>query len=105
MVRDNQKFRAIIRNFDPARSIILYSMWDGYRTQDGSSIPDFLALTNKWIYLHTSGHASRQHLQGIIEATEPGRIVPIHTQAPSLLREICPPGNLLLLKDGEAVTI
>ena len=40
-VRDNQKFRTVIRKFDREESIMLYAMWDGYRTKPGSTIPAF----------------------------------------------------------------
>lgn len=66
-VRANRQFEAMIRQFDPAQSIILYSMWDGYRTKSGSTIPDFLALTGTWEPLHTSGHASPEDLRHVIE--------------------------------------
>lgn len=66
-VRANSKFEAIIRQYDPAQSILLYSMWDGYRTKPGSTIPDFLSLTGTWAELHTSGHASPDDLRHVIE--------------------------------------
>lgn len=47
MVRDNSMFRKIIPEFDKDKSIMLYSMWDGYRTHPESTIPEFLALAGK----------------------------------------------------------
>ena len=44
-VRVNRQFERIIRQFDPQQSILLYSMWDGYRTKPDSNIPEFLSLT------------------------------------------------------------
>lgn len=66
-VRVNRKFERIIRQFDPQQSILLYSMWDGYRTKPDSNIPEFLSLTGTWAELHTSGHASPDDLRHVIE--------------------------------------
>lgn len=105
MVRDNRKFREIIRNFAPEQSIILYSMWDGYRTRPGSTIPDFLNLAGRWDSLHTSGHASQKDIQMVIEKISPDMIIPIHTDSPNMLQAICPNRNIVILNDGEEVSV
>lgn len=105
MVRDNRKFRAIVQCFDAARSIILYSMWDGYRTKPGSTIPDFLSLAGRWDSLHTSGHASKKDIQMLIEKVNPGMIIPIHTDSPNMLQAICPKRNIVILNDGVEVSV
>lgn len=105
MVRDNKKFREIIRNFAPEQSIILYSMWDGYRTRPGSTIPDFLNLAGRWDSLHTSGHASQKDIQMVIEKANPDMIIPIHTDNPDMLQAICPNRNIVILNDGEEVSV
>lgn len=100
-VRDNRKFREIIRKFDPKQSIILYSMWDGYRTAPNSTIPSFLSLAGQWEYLHTSGHASIRDIQTVIEKAKPKVIIPIHTDSPDKLHTICKNSNVVVLNDGE----
>lgn len=105
MVRDNRKFREIIRNFASEQSIILYSMWDGYRTRPGSTIPDFLNLAGRWDSLHTSGHASQKDIQMVIEKINPDMIIPIHTDSPDMLQAICPNRNIVILNDGEEVSV
>lgn len=105
MVRDNRKFREIIRNFAPEQSIILYSMWDGYRTRPGSTIPDLLNLAGRWDSLHTSGHASQKDIQMVIEKINPDMIIPIHTDTPDMLQAICPNRNIVILNDGEEVSV
>lgn len=100
-VRANSKFKSIIRQFDPGQSIILYSMWDGYRTKPGSSIPGFLALTDTWEPLHTSGHASPEDLRHVIEKVDPDLVIPMHTDAPQKIQTLCPDRTVVLLKDGE----
>lgn len=105
MVRDNRKFREIIRNFSPNQSIILYSMWDGYRTRLSSTIPDFLNLAGQWESLHTSGHASQRDIQMVIEKVNPDMIIPIHTDDPGMLQAICSNRNTVILNDGEEVSV
>ena len=101
MVRDNQKFRQIISKFDATQSIMLYSMWDGYRSKPGSTIPDFLSLAGTWETLHTSGHASPDDIALLIEKTDPDHIIPIHTEQPDALKTLCPNRNVMILQDGE----
>lgn len=101
MVRDNRKFREIVRRFAPKQSVILYSMWDGYRTKPGSTIPDFLNLAGHWEPLHTSGHASQKDMQMVIERTKPNVIIPVHTDNPGVLQIICPNEKVVILEDKE----
>lgn len=105
MVRDNRKFRKIIRSFDPEQSIILYSMWDGYRTRPSSTIPEFLGLTGRWESLHTSGHASAKDIKMVIEKSNPDAIIPIHTENPTLMQTLCPGKRVILLEDEEEFRI
>lgn len=105
MVRDNPMFRRIISAVDRENSIILYSMWDGYRTREGSTIPDFLSLAGRWAPLHTSGHASVRALRTVIEKTDPKLIIPIHTDSPDGLRSVCPNKKVAVVQDKEVVEI
>lgn len=104
-VRANRQFEATIRQFDPAQSIILYSMWDGYRAKPGSTIPDFLALTDTWEPLHTSGHASPEDLRHVIEKADPEIVIPMHTDAPQNMQALCSNRKVVLLKDGEELSL
>lgn len=104
-VRANSRFEAIIRQYDPAQSILLYSMWDGYRTKPGSTIPNFLALTGTWETLHTSGHASPEDLCHVIEKADPQLVIPMHTDAPQKMQALCPDRTVVLLKDAEELSL
>lgn len=104
-VRANSKFGAIICQYDPAQSILLYSMWDGYRTKPGSTIPDFLALTDTWETLHTSGHASPEDLRHVIEKADPQLVIPMHTDALQKMQALCPDRTVVLLKDEEELSL
>lgn len=105
MVRDNRQFRDIIGKFDPSQSIILYSMWDGYRTREKSSIPSFLEIAGTWEPLHTSGHASIEDIKSVIALSDPSKVVPIHTDNPQMLESICPVETIVYAEDGEEVPV
>lgn len=104
-VRANSKFEAIIRQYDPAQSILLYSMWDGYRTKPGSSIPNFLALTGTWETLHTSGHATPEDIREAIDMVDPEIVIPMHTESPQQMQALCPNRKVFLLQDGEELAL
>ncbi len=104
-VRANSKFGAIICQYDPAQSILLYSMWDGYRTKPGSNIPEFLSLTGTWAELHTSGHASPEDLRHVIEKADPEIVIPMHTDAPQKMQTLCQNRKVILLKDREELLL
>lgn len=104
-VRANSKFEAIIRQYDPAQSILLYSMWDGYRTKPDSNIPEFLSLTDTWETLHTSGHASPEDLRHVIEKADPEIVIPMHTDAPQKMQTLCQSRKVILLKDREELLL
>ena len=104
-VRANRQFERIIRQIDPAQSILLYSMWDGYRTKPDSNIPEFLSLTGTWAELHTSGHASPDDLHHVIEKAAPEIVIPMHTDAPQKMQTLCQNRKVILLKDREELLL
>ena len=105
MVRDNRNFRRIISEFDRDQSIMLYSMWDGYRTKSHSTIPTFLSLAGRWESLHTSGHASHKDIRMVIEKVNPDIIIPIHTEVPDILQTLCLDRNIVISEDGEEIVL
>ncbi len=105
MVRDNSMFRKIIPEFDKDKSIMLYSMWDGYRTHPESTIPEFLALAGKWEYLHTSGHAYVEDIKEMVKIINPSCIIPIHTDIPEIMLNLFPDKNIIIPTDGEEIEI
>lgn len=104
-VRDNREFRRIISQFDPQQSIMLYSMWEGYRTKAESSIPEFLDRAGCWATLHTSGHASHSDIRRMIDIVSPEVIIPMHTDDPNLLHSVCPEARVTILNDREEISI
>ena len=105
VVRDNSAFRSIIKKFDPAESIILYSMWDGYRTKQGSTIPDFLNLVGRWESLHTSGHASHNVLKKVVELVAPDVVIPMHTDAPDAFKSLLTNTLIQVVQDGKEIVL
>ena len=84
---------------------MLYSMWDGYRTNPGSTIPNFLNLAGCWEPLHTSGHASHSDLKKVVDIANPEMVVPMHSDNPDMLQILCPDTKIKLVNDGEEVTL
>lgn len=105
MVRDNKLFRKIIPLFDKNKSIMLYSMWDGYRRQSESTLPEFLSLAGSWEYLHTSGHAFVEDIKQVIEIVKPSYIIPIHTDKPELMSNLFQDRNVIIAKDGQEIDV
>jgi len=104
-VRDNRSFRRIVQQFDPEQSLILYSMWDGYRTKADSTIPEFLKLAGQWQSLHTSGHASHKDIQAVIDILNPDIVIPVHSEQPDMLQALCPGRNVIFAEDGKEIIL
>jgi len=63
---------------------LIWSLWHGYLSEPSSN-PVHAFLERHGIPLiehHSSGHASVADLRRFVDALVPGRVVPIHTQAP-----------------------
>ncbi len=99
-VRATDPFREIMARFDPAESIVLYSMWKGYLEQN-KALAEFLEPWH-WKYFHTSGHGSAQQLRTVVRLTKPRLgVLPIHTQVPERFGPLCAPWPVHHLQDGE----
>ncbi len=105
IVRDNPDGRFLLSQFDRDQTIILYSMWDGYRTQPVTTIPEFLALAGRWESFHTSGHASRDAIRRLLSMTTPDRVLPMHTEEPEGMLELYAPEKVVLLQDGQVLDL
>ncbi|MGN0039196.1 MAG: MBL fold metallo-hydrolase [Coriobacteriales bacterium] len=104
-VRDNRSFRRLVSELDTAQSVMLYCMWDGYRTRPGSTIPSLLEMAGSWEPLHTSGHASVEDIAAVVEMVDPEVVVPMHTDAPQALAAALAGRNVSVLQDGEELEI
>jgi ribonuclease J len=82
-------------------------MWQGYldgRAADRKLI-EFLKPYDLEI-LHTSGHATAEDIAELYRVVRPKEgLIPIHTEAPEEFKALIPDGNVILLQDGETLTI
>jgi len=85
----------------------IYSMWSGYREE--TVIYDFIQLLTgqgmRDVTIHTSGHADRQGLQRMVDALKPKKLVPIHTFDANEYQSIFSSSEVLMVDDGEIVSI
>ena len=110
VVRANYMFPLIVKDyFDryPDQTIMLYSMWSGYR--DFPSIKQMMDLCcGKERTIHVSGHITKEDLEYVLEIVKPGKLIIYHTNADE--RE---EGNLTIpirtkfvkIADGESIAL
>jgi len=86
-------------------SVLLYSLWDGYREQDGTQqFLDGLQKRGVTVHaLHTSGHATLPALQRMVDMLQPRNLVPIHTEHPGEFERFGVP--VRRMRDGEAIAL
>ena len=80
---------------------LIYSLWGGYlRTE---RVRRFMRFGEEQqmdvIHLHTSGHADLTTLHEIVNACNPGRVIPVHTECPE--RYSGEFANVEILQDGQ----
>lgn len=88
-VRTGKKFHSLLDQILPIlpaseKTILIYSMWDGYINRDDTRKDDYLRLQKRFANvtsLHTSGHATIDVLCNICELVNPQlAIIPIHKE-------------------------
>ena len=100
MNRLNRFILAKARMLSGAR--LIWSVWSEYYRDEEA----FWQQHNiKPIYLHTSGHAITEDLQRLVNALNPGAIIPIHTFHKGLYQSIFPKYNICALNDGVGMTV
>ena len=97
-----EKYRANIPDFDE-KALMIYSMWKGYR-EPGNAMDSFLNLVSNQADLHTSGHASAQDVADLAEACKAQKVVPMHSDAPEILRDMLG-DKVTVISDGEVMDI
>jgi ribonuclease J len=85
-------------------SILLYSLWSGYREKYGARkfLDTARALGIEVHDVHTSGHATQKTLQRLVSILQPKTLVPIHTLSPDQYGSFGV--SVQKLDDGEAWT-
>ena len=111
LVRCSEPFGKIVERYGD-KAAIYYSMWKGYLDAAHPAFNEKLYAfsapyigTDRWRYLHTSGHADVKTLKAVFEAVAPKKgIVPVHTEAPERFGELF--GHIapvVVLHDGETL--
>lgn len=98
----NPSHLKIMERYKEKNPLVIYSMWQGYLEDERTS--DFLKdfRTEK---LHTGGHADFAALSELIKKTAPELIIPIHTESPERLQELCGTSRVLAVEDKESVSL
>ena len=106
MIRNTPYFNKILEKYKN-RCLIIYSMWSGYLDDraKNQSLCDFLA-PYKYEALHTSGHATAEDIRLVYDTVKPKKgLVPMHTETPEAFRKIIPKEKIIIIEDGEALSI
>jgi ribonuclease J len=76
--------RDLLRSGLGADGVVVWSLWPGYlRDSSGARFAESVAQRGvPFVIHHTSGHAPVLDLQRLVEAMNPDRVVPIHTEGP-----------------------
>ena len=99
----------LLQNVDPPSAVVIYSMWKGYLSSEGSmSFSKTYAAVQKmenvdFEHVHTSGHATLSTLKAMTKAISPKYLVPIHTEGKNQYVEHF--SSVKMLEDGEAFQI
>lgn len=93
IIKANEQGEKLVREFQDCKPVVVYSMWQGYYTRKlDTALCNFVDLCkekNITVYpltdntygpMHTSGHADPKLIAQVINAANPGEIMPIHTE-------------------------
>ncbi len=97
----SKKFNDILEKFKNKEPLLIYSMWSGY-LDNNEEMQKQLAGYNL-VRLHTSGHADVPSISSVIKATNPDKVIPIHTSSPDLFSDIS--GEVMRVNDGDKIEI
>lgn len=102
LARDNSIFPLIVKKINAIQGAkIIYSMWDGYLTEEFKTFCDEQGLLLEPV--HTSGHAELEDLKKFANALNPKKLIPIHTFERGKYPELF--DNVQILEDGEALEL
>lgn len=100
----NTLYQEILKKMPDLDAVDFYwSMWKGYLDRDEKVKPYATQHGIPIAHLHTSGHATREHLNQLIGTLSPKRLLPVHTFSPEKFVELH--DNVIALKDGELVEL
>lgn len=93
IIKANEMGMKLINRFGGSHPVVVYSMWPGYYLRGldtdlchfidsckEKGIPVYPLTDGSYGPLHTSGHASPELIEQVINAVEPSELLPIHTE-------------------------
>jgi len=102
--RDNATLRQLMKHLPRhPKPRLFWSMWNGYLTQSKHVKPYAEKNGLPIESLHTSGHATASQIKQLIEALNPGKVIPVHTFSPKGFEQLA--SNLRYLEDGQSLKI
>ncbi len=102
LARFNSIFPRIIKSINnPAGAKVMFSMWEGYLTDE---FKEYCAKTGLVIeQVHSSGHAKPEDLKSFARALNPKVLIPIHTFYADKYKELF--DRVKILKDNEPFVV
>lgn len=109
--RANAVTRCAMESF--ADNVLIYSMWRGYLDAASAAYDGYkrefveraVANGSTLEYLHTSGHADIDQLRQVCAMTDAKTVIPVHSECPEEFGNLGLKGKVLVLRDGESVTV
>jgi len=102
LARYNSVFPRIVKKINAIQGAkIIYSMWDGYLTEEFKTFCNEKGLLIEPV--HTSGHAELEDLKNFAKALNPKKLIPIHTFERGKYPELFQ--NVQILEDGEVLAL
>jgi ribonuclease J len=109
VVRSGGVFRKIVKKYFeqyPDDTIMIYSMWSGYRSLDG--VKEILEIAKNVETVHVSGHITKEDLEHVIDIVGPEKLMIHHTLSndDQEKRIMIPIGTeLVCAKDGTTIEL
>lgn len=90
---------------DISGSSLIYSKWSGYKEDPKTKkmLRHLESKNIKIVDLHTSGHASLEAINNLVENSKPKKIIPIHTERPDLFVDKF--DNVHIGQDGNIISL
>ncbi|MCQ2362619.1 MAG: MBL fold metallo-hydrolase [Acidaminococcaceae bacterium] len=86
-------------------TVLVYSMWNGY-IEDEPKLQELeKKLGDRFIKLHSSGHAGRELIQGVLAICGKAKVLPMHTESFKDFKKICRASRIVELKKGEGYVV
>ena len=90
-------------------SILLYSMWDGYieKIEGLKKLKELWG--NRFLQLHSGGHASADDIKKLVEICSKGReqtmVIPMHLENFQDVNDLCLPATICNLRQSEELVL